>query len=374
MSNSPNNIFIQRQNRLIASLQKFGYDAAIINPSPSLVYLTGLHFHLMERPVLALFTASTPPTIVIPELEMRKTEGLPYPLQVFTYSDDPQTWAGVFASAFNQGSQLSRIGVEPLHLRYMELNYIISALPQAAILSAEDTFSGLRICKDQQEIMAMRKAVATAEKALLATLPSVKPGISELELASELTIQLLHCGSESEMAFTPIVASGPNSANPHAMPTERKLSPGDLLVIDWGARVDGYLSDLTRTFAIGKVDPEFTRIAMVVKNANAAGRKTATQGITAGAIDQAARVIIESAGYGQFFTHRTGHGIGMEAHEEPYIRSDSTLSLQPGMTFTIEPGIYLPDRGGVRIEDNMLITSAGADCLSILDRDLIVLG
>ncbi len=373
MSNSPNNLYFQRQNHLIASLQKSGFDAVIINPSPSLIYLTGLHFHLMERPILALFSVSSPPIIVIPELEMRKTEGLPYPLQVFTYSDDPQTWVSAFSSAFNQVPQLTRIGIEPLHLRYLELDYIKSSLPKAIIQSAEDVFFGLRISKDDQEIMAMRKAVVAAEQALLATLPLIKPGVAEIDIAAELTVQLLHHGSESEMAFTPIVSGGPNSANPHAMPGERKLYPGDLLVIDWGARVDGYISDLTRTLAIGKVDAEFSRIAEIVKEANAAGRKTATCGIPAGAIDKAARAVIEAAGYGPFFTHRTGHGIGMESHEEPYIRGDSLLSLQPGMTFTIEPGIYLPGRGGVRIEDNILITPQGADCLSSLTRDLIVI-
>lgn len=374
MPTTSNNIFIQRQENLIASIETSDFDAVIINPSPSLVYLTGLHFHLMERPVLAFFTTTAPPIIVMPDLEMRKTEGLPYPIQAFTYSDDPQTWAGVFASAFNQGSTPKRIGIEPLHLRYLELNYIKTALADSTVHSAEEIFCGLRICKDEQEIMAMRKAVSTAEQALLATLPSVKPGVSEIVLAAELTIQLLRCGSQPEMAFAPIVSAGPNSANPHAVPTERKLSSGDLLVIDWSARVDGYISDLTRTFAIGKVDPELSRIAQIVKEANTAGRKTAARDVVAGAIDQAARTIIESAGYGQYFTHRTGHGIGMESHEEPYIRSNSLLSLRPGMTFTIEPGIYLPGRGGVRIEDNILITSAGADCLSGLERDLVVLG
>jgi Xaa-Pro dipeptidase len=374
MSTTSNDIYSKRQANLIASLTKSGVDAVILNPSPSLVYLTGLHFHLMERPVLALFSVASPPIMVIPELESRKTESLPFPLQVITYSEDPQTWGNIFTAAFNQSPKPKQVGIEPLHLRYLELNYIQAALPSIVINSVEDILSGLRICKDESEVMAMRKAVAAAEQALLATLPLVKPGVSEIDLASELTVQLLRHGSQSEMPFSPIVSGGPNSANPHAVPTGRKLAPGDLLVIDWGARVDGYISDLTRTFAIGKVDTELSRIAGIVKAANTAGRETASFGTAAGAIDQAARAVINNAGYGKFFTHRTGHGIGMEAHEEPYIRGDSTLSLQPGMTFTIEPGIYLPDHGGVRIEDNILITAQGADCLSSMDRDLIVLG
>ncbi|MEN6300618.1 MAG: aminopeptidase P family protein, partial [Anaerolineaceae bacterium] len=313
------------------------------------------------------------PIIVIPQLEMRKTEGLPFPMRVYTYSDDPQTWGGVIKEALNQSTQVKNIGIEPLHMRYLEFNYLINALPKATIQSAENILSGLRVCKDELEIMAMRKAVAAAQLALQATLPLVKPGITEIDLAAELTIQLLRHASQPEMAFSPIVSSGPNSANPHALPSERKLSSGDLLVIDWGARLDGYISDLTRTFAIGKVEPEFSRIAEIVKNANKAGREAANNRGTAADIDQAARQVIENAGYGEYFTHRTGHGIGLESHEEPYIRGDSSLELLPGMTFTIEPGIYLPERGGVRIEDNILITAQGAECLSTLDRDLIVL-
>ncbi|MBN1536543.1 MAG: aminopeptidase P family protein [Anaerolineales bacterium] len=374
MSDNIQNTYKNRQNHLIKAIQKSGLDGVVVNPSPSLIYLTGLHFHLMERPVLALFTPSMPPVIVMPELEKRKTEGLSYPIQVFAYTEDPQSWAGVFTSAFNQGSPLAHIGIEPLHLRYLEYNFLKTALPQTSIAAAEDIFSGLRICKDEQEVMAMRSAVAVAEKAIRATLPSIKPGVSEIDLASELTIQLLRCGSQSELAFEPIVASGPNSANPHATPTQRKLSHGDLLVIDWGARIDGYISDLTRTFAIGSVDPELARIAKIVKEANAAGRETASPDISAGAIDHATRNVIATAGYGEFFTHRTGHGIGLEAHEEPYIRGNNSLILKPGMTFTVEPGIYLPGRGGVRIEDNVLITLEGADCYSTLDRDLVVLG
>lgn len=374
MSTLSTEIYYNRQQNLIASLQNSGLDALVINPSPSLVYLTGMHFHLMERPVLAIFTPSSPPIIVIPELEMRKTEGLPFPIQVLTYSEDPQTWTGVFTAAFSQGSKINNAGVEPLHLRYIEFGYLQSALPKATIHSAENILSGLRICKDEKEIMAMRSAVGAAQRALQATLPFIKPGISEIDLATELTIQLLRHGSQPELAFSPIVSAGPNSANPHATPTTRKLSSGDLLVIDWGARVDGYVCDLTRTFALGNIDPEFSRIAQLVKEANEAGRKAATCGIAASTIDQAARAVISQAGYGAFFTHRTGHGIGLESHEEPYIRSDSSLLLQPGMAFTIEPGIYLPGRGGVRIEDNLLITNQGAECLSNMDRDLIVLG
>jgi len=205
-------------------------------------------------------------------------------------------------------------------------------------------------------------------------LPAIKIGMTEKELASELTVQLLRNGAESKLPFAPIVCAGPNSANPHAVPSERRLQAGDLLIIDWGATFDNYLSDLTRTFAIGEASPEYARIAQVVAEANQAGRDAATPGVPASLVDSAARQVIEKAGYGSYFIHRTGHGLGMEEHEEPYIRSDNTQLLLPGMTFTVEPGIYLPERGGVRIEDNVVITESGSESLSNFPRELKVVG
>jgi Xaa-Pro aminopeptidase len=176
------------------------------------------------------------------------------------------------------------------------------------------------------------------------------------------------------LSFSPIVSGGPNSANPHASPSDRKIQRGDLLVIDWGAMTDGYISDLTRTFAVGKVDPEYEKIHRIVQEANQAGREASKPGVPCANVDKAARFVIDKAGYGRYFTHRTGHGIGMEGHEEPYIRADNHKLLEPGMTYTVEPGIYLPDRNGVRIEDNVLISDTGMDCLSRLPRDIRVVG
>jgi Xaa-Pro dipeptidase len=157
------------------------------------------------------------------------------------------------------------------------------------------------------------------------------------------------------------------------VPGDRALSPGDLLVIDWGAGVDGYASDLTRTFSLGEPDPELASIAEVVLQANTAARDLCAPGIPTGQVDKAARDVIAAAGYAEYFIHRTGHGLGLESHEEPYIRAGDPQILAPGMTFTIEPGIYLPGRGGVRIEDNLLITPTAAETLTTLPRDLAII-
>jgi Xaa-Pro dipeptidase len=311
----------------------------------------------------------------MPELEAGKTTGLPYPVQVFPYGEDPANWQAAFRQAA-LAAELDggRVGVEPTRIRFLELKYLESVAPSAQLISAEDALVDLRQRKDAGEIAAMRKAVDIAQRALGATLPQVRAGTTERELASELTLQLLRAGSESEFPFTPIVSGGPNSANPHATPGHRPLQAGDLLVIDWGASWEGYFSDLTRTFAIGEVDDEMKRIHAIVQQANAAGRAAVRPGVRAGEVDQAARQVIEAAGYGEYFIHRTGHGLGMESHEAPYIRAGNDQILEPGMTFTIEPGIYLPGRNGVRIEDNVVVTEQGVESLSDLPRELITLG
>lgn len=363
-----------RHAQLAIALQISDIDVLALNPGKSLTYLTGMHFHLSERPILVLFVPHTPPIIVLPELEALKIRSLNYPVQAFPYGENPMTWTEAFRQAATAAKlNGKRIGVEPRCVRVLELRHLENSAPQAQILSGEQVLVSLRVRKDAAELTAMRQAVEVAQRALEATLPLIKVGMSERQLASELTLQLLRHGSEPEIPFSPIVASGPNSANPHVTPSDRQLSQGDLLVIDWGATVNGYVSDLTRTFAIGEPDAELAHIAEIVVNANAAAREAANPGVPASDVDRAARQLIEQAGYGKFFTHRTGHGLGLEGHEEPYIRADNEQPLEEGMTFTIEPGIYLPDRGGVRVEDDFVITSGGGESLSDLPRQLRVI-
>jgi Xaa-Pro dipeptidase len=371
-NNVPAPIFKTRQTRFLEAIQTAGFDALALNAGPTLTYLTGLHFHLSERPVISLFSPGNLPALFLPELEGRKVDGLPFALNAFLYSEDPLTWGKSLSGAVH-ALKLDglRIGVEPRRFRVLELRLLEAAIPQAQILSGEDCVAKMRMHKDEVELADMRQAIKVAQNALNATLPFIKTGLTEREIASELTIQILHNGSDSEIPFAPIIASGPNSANPHAVPTDRQLQPGDLLIVDWGANVNGYCSDLTRTFVLGEPEQEFSKIAGIVLEANAAARQQAKPGIPAGKLDQAARELIEKAGYGEFFTHRTGHGLGLESHEEPYIRGDNGLLLSSGMTFTIEPGIYLPSRGGVRIEDNLVITANGSETLSDFPRGLV---
>ncbi|MGB2965700.1 MAG: aminopeptidase P family protein [Anaerolineales bacterium] len=360
-----------RQEQLSKTLLNNGLKAIALNPGPDLTYFTGLDFHLMERPVIGVFPAGGLPFIILPQLEQAKLDKLDFEINPFFYNEDQSLWPAVMKTAFSKAGLLSgKLGVIPHCLRLLELRYLEAASPELEVVSAQDLVASLRMIKGNHEIELMQEAARIAECALAATLSAIKPGATEKEIASKLVGRLLHHGSDPELPFFPIVAFGENSANPHATPTDRVLKSGELVLIDWGANAGGYYSDITRTFALGDIHPELEKVAEFVRKANAAGRAAVKAGVKASSIDQAARKVIEEAGYGEFFIHRTGHGLGRETHEEPYISQYNHTELVPGMTFTIEPGIYLPNRGGVRIEDDVMVTEDGCTTLTHLPREL----
>lgn len=364
-----------RLERLRTALAQGGFDAVALNPGPALTYLTGLRFHLMERPVVLLLSADNEPVIVLPELEMPKVGLLSFNMHAFAYGENPGEWDAAFRRALDSlNLNGKRIGVEPRQMRLLEFRHVRAGAPEAEYPDASEALASLRLRKDDAEVDCIRRAVKIAQEALAAVIPAIQTGMTERQIAATLNIELLKHGSDSELPFAPIVSSGPNSANPHAAPSERQLQRGDLLVVDWGASAGGYVSDLTRSFAVGAVEPELNKIAQIVLNANEAGCAAGRPGVPCSNVDKAARAVIERSGYGAYFTHRTGHGIGMEDHEEPYMRLDNSQMLYPGMVYTVEPGIYLPNRGGVRIEDNIVVTNAGVEVLSDMPRELVIVG
>ena len=350
----------KRINHLQELIGQNDLQGIALNPGPDLSYFSGLGFHLMERPVLMIFPEVGSPLLILPELEQKKLEDLPFQVRPFTFNEDPSSWPDIFQTALTEAGLLNgRLGVIPRRLRMLELSYLQSAAPDLDLISAQELISKMRMIKDEIEIKRMSEAARIAECALAAILSSIKPGVTEKEVASRLVGRLLQGGSDPELPFFPIVSFGENAANPHAVPGNRALREGDLVLIDWGAGYNGYYSDITRVFAAGDIHPELEKIAQFVKEANAAGQAAVKPGALASNVDKAVRKVIEDAGYGEFFIHRTGHGLGRETHEEPYISAFDNTELIPGMTFTIEPGIYLPNRGGVRIEDDILVTEDG---------------
>jgi len=342
---------------------------------PDLTYLIGLEFHISERPAILLIPDTGQPLLIHPELETVKVKKrCATSLSSFPYGESKNTWSQVLAHALETiPGNKQKIGVISTNIRFLEIELLHKAAPRLHFQSVDELFQGLRMHKDEKEISSIRKAIEIAEKAYQETLKYIEVGRTEREIATKLVMNIFRFGSDPELPFSPIVASGPNSADPHAVPVERIIQAGDLIVIDWGASYEHYISDITRTISMGTPSEKFANIARTVKEANIHARDFAKAGIPCNQVDAAARNVITKAGFGEFFTHRTGHGIGMEAHEAPFIAADYSLPLEIGNTFTIEPGIYFPGEGGVRIEDNVVITETGAETLTTLSRDLFII-
>lgn len=364
-----------RLEKLRTLMRKHDFNCVAIMPGPNMHYFAGLGFHLSERPILAFFPSEGDPALVVPGFESFKATNStgPFAWRVFAWSDEEGV--GNAFAACCQVLQLAnkRVGVEKLGMRVEEYWLLQTHAPGVAALPADPLITTMRQVKDAAELKKMKAAVKLVEAVLEDTLPKIKIGMTEKEVAAELMVGLFKGGSEA-LPFEPLVQTGPTSATPHAHPGDRKIAEGDLLIIDIGARVDGYTSDLTRTFAVGTISEKAKQIYELVKQANVEARQAARPGLTCEALDQVARTIIDEADYGEYFIHRTGHGLGLEGHESPYIVEGNTNLLEPGMTFTIEPGVYIQGIGGVRIEDNVVITKTGAETLTTFSRDLMTVG
>jgi Xaa-Pro dipeptidase len=355
-------------------LEREQLDGVALVPGPNMLYFTGITSHVSERPIILLLPSNAEPAIIIPTLEAMKARdaGLD-DARIYDWSDQSGYDAAFTAASADLQLAEWKLGVEKFYMRVFESDLLRHYAPGIQITPAEPFIYALRAIKDESEIAAMERAVTVAERAMAALLPNIKSGMTEKQVAGLLTQQLFDHGADS-IAFGPIVASGPNSASPHAYPTERPLQRGDLVVIDWGVFVDDYPSDITRTFAIGSLSAEFKNIYETVQRANQAGKEAARPGATGQDVDRAARRVIEDAGYGEAFSHRTGHGLGLEVHELPNMVEGNDTPLEVGNLFTVEPGIYLAGLGGVRIEDDVVITADGFRSLTTFPRELITIG
>lgn len=362
-----------RLPKLYQIIEQAGLDALALIPGSNLLYLTGQDFHLMERPLVVFFVPGREPVAVVPYLEADRFAEIPLPAQLFTWTDS-DGYEGAFAAA--AGSlDLSgkRLGVEELRMRVFEMSLVERFFPGVQIVSAGRELAALRMHKDADDLAAMREAIAISEAALEAVIAQVRPGMTEREITGLLIVEQLKRGG-GKHPFEPYALSGPNAALPHADPGGRAVSLGEALLFDYGTSVRGYASDITRTFSVGEPSVKLAEVYEVVRAANEAGRGAARPGVPAQEVDRAARRVIEQAGYGPYFTHRTGHGLGLEAHEGPNIVEGNPQILEPGMVFTVEPGIYLPGEFGVRIEDNLVITGDGAESLTSFPRELRRIG
>lgn len=268
--------------------------------------------------------------------------------------------------------QVRRIAFESEHITVEQLTKWQEKFDAVEFVPTKNWVAQLRQVKTQEEIDKIAAAAKITVQALTALVPQIKPGVTEIELALELEYTMRRLGAEA-VAFDPIVGSGPRGALPHAIPGDRKIQAGDFIVIDMGCVYQGYCSDLTRTFVVGRPDPKQLEIYHIVLEAQLAALNALKPGLSGKEVDSVAREIIKNAGYDQHFGHSLGHGVGLEIHEEPRLSQFNEEPLAPGMVVTVEPGIYLPGWGGVRIEDLVVVTEEGCRILTELTKELVII-
>ncbi|MCC7407769.1 MAG: aminopeptidase P family protein [Phycisphaeraceae bacterium] len=264
---------------------------------------------------------------------------------------------------------VKRLAVQQDYLCVGERAKIAAVLPKVRLMEVDDGLIQQRAVKDQDEVALIRRGVKIQQEAMRRTIAWVKPGRTEQEVAAYLEYQMRLLGADGP-SFPTIAAADANASLPHAVPGTRKVKKGGILLVDWGARVQGYCSDLTRVYALGKMPAKMREIYPIVLEAQVAAIEAVAPGRRMADVDEVARKIIRDAGYGERFGHGLGHGIGLDIHEQPTLSRRGVGVLQPGQIVTVEPGIYLPGVGGVRIEDDVLVTSKGKRVLSDLPKSL----
>ena len=347
-----------------------GLGALLLTPGPDLRYVTGYDAHQLERLTCLALPADGEPFLVVPRLELPAAQASPagaFGLEMIPWdeTDDP------YELVARRLGPVSSVGLADRMWAMMVLRFQ-AALPAARQGLASVALRDLRSRKSPAEVAALREAGAAIDRVHAAVPGWLRPGRTELEVAADVAAAISNEG-HARTDFV-IIASGPNAASPHHEPSGRVLQPGDAVVVDIGGTMpSGYCSDCTRVYAIGSPPAEFTAYYEVLRDAQEAACAAVRPGVTAEAVDAAARTPITQAGYGPEFVHRTGHGIGLETHEDPYIVAGNAEPLAPGMAFSVEPGIY-PGPHGARIEDIVVCTEQGYERLNHVTRDLVVVG
>jgi len=337
-------------------------DYAIVNAGPNFFYLTGVWpLASMERPFFLIVPAFEEPFIVAPELYALDIKNIEVEKILYKDGEDPFS---ILAKRLKKGIVLLDDLMSASHALRIQMN-----LDGYSFDLLSSLISKLRAVKSEEEVELIKKATNIVDRSFKKIVHEIYSGITENELAQILNEYMMYYGADG-LAFETIVASGPNSAEPHHLTGKRKIRKGDVIIMDYGARYRGYVSDITRTVYFGSVDTKFLEVYETVKRAQEAAINFVKPGVEARAIDRAARSVIEAKGYGPNFTHRTGHGIGVEVHEQPFLDSNNTLKIENGMVFTVEPGIYIEGKFGVRIEDDVILKNK-AERLTRSTRSLI---
>jgi Xaa-Pro aminopeptidase len=353
---------VTRRNKLRKAVQGAKADALLVTNFLNVTYLTG-------------FTGDDSYLLITPDGETLITdrryttqlEDECPDLKLFVREPGEQILAAVVKVI--EKARIERLGVEAASMTVGFHESFCKEVPGVQTISTDGLVEGLRLIKDRGEIEETRRACRLAERAFEVVRALITPEMSERDVAAELEYQARRFGAKG-LSFPPIIAVGPRAALPHATPTDRKIGSDDFTLIDWGAYTGLYMSDLTRVLVTGKISPKFRKIYDVVLKAQLAAIDAIRPGRTCEQVDRVARRIISKAGFGSEFGHGLGHGLGLEIHEAPRLAENQTRELRPGMIVTVEPGIYLPEWGGVRIEDDVLVTRTGHEVLSNVPKQL----
>lgn len=363
---------VERVAELKKMGRKAGIDAFLVNSETNMRYLAGFSTLALERFAgLVVPVEEKIATVIVPRLEEQKAKEKSTFKEIRSYDDseDPEHLLGKIIKEKNLEKAV--FGVEwTLAFRFYKM--LVECSPKIKVKDASTTFSKLRRIKSREELEKIEKAASIVAKGIDAGIDFIRPGVSEASISFEIEKKIKESGGES-VPFC-LVLSGSNSAIPHGETSTKKVIRRDVVLMDVGAVYQSYYADLTRTVFVGEATRKQREIYNVVAKAQEAAIETVKTGVKAEQVDAAARRTIERAGYGNYFTHRTGHGLGLEVHEEPYIAKDSKTVLKPGMTFTVEPGIYLAGKFGVRIEDDLAVSTRDGRLLSNLPKDLRVIG
>ena len=358
----------QRMARLREIMLKRGNDLLVLGPGPHLDWLLGFHPHPDERPCL-FFLNQSGAAFLMPALNAQDTKArCALPLFEWADEDGPTEALGLLLSSLRAKKAKKVVLDETMRADFALL--FLGALESPGHEFSEDTLGLLRMCKDAEEFAELKMNSEINDRALMAGVAAYKPGMTERDFADAM---IAHYATEGAVTTFSIVGANENGAFPHHKTGGRVLKPGDAVVVDIGGKKGDYLSDMTRMVAIDHPPEGYAEIHAIVEAASQAALKAARPGVLAKDVDAAARSVITKAGYGENFVHRTGHGLGLEIHEPPWITSTSETVLLEGMVFSIEPGIYFPGRFGVRLEDIVFLGADGPRILSGLSRDLITI-
>lgn len=359
---------MNRIDQLRQRMASENVDLVAIGAGAHLAWLTGLTPHADERALL-LCVSKSYAGFLMPALEAgsnRSDTDLPF--HEWSDSDGPHNALLELLKKCDASNATSLVLDETMRADFAAL--VQDELPNASRQFCETTIGAMRLRKDDDEFALLKQSALVADSAMQAAWAAMKPGMSELDVAA---VVRSHFTAQGAKPLFTIVGAGGNGAFPHHSTGDTALQSGDVVVMDIGAELNGYPSDMTRSAVMGEKPEGYDQVYAAVESAVQAGMKAAKPGAKAKDIDLAAREVIEQAGYGEFFTHRTGHGLGIEIHEPPYITSTADTVIEEGMVFSIEPGIYLPGRFGIRLEDIVIIRANGPEILSGLSRDAHVI-